>query len=274
MTQEKIKRFFSRSWIVIALLCVILFFHYTGIAAPLENLFTRIIQPGQEPIYSAIQSNISDTEREQHLQDLSKQELITLASEYEEQVENLISENTQLRSLVEDADLLQEQIHFLEERSYNAVQAKIVSRSSESLSQTLIINRGSAHGIKEGYPVIIEDGILVGTVQRVQDYSSQILLITSFDSHVGAQIQNEQQSQGIISGEHNLSLRIDYVPQFDVLLPQAVVTTSGVNNNIPSGLIIGQIQEVINDPGSLFQYAIVQPLFTSPEVSLVSIILP
>lgn len=274
MALKRAKLLLAHTWIGIFILSTILFLHYTRIALPFENMITRLIQPVQATVYSEVQDLVNKSEREEELRKNSKEDLIKKHIDLEDQLENLIIENTRLQVVVQDAELLKEQIDFLKEQSYQAISARVVSRSTESLTQTLIINKGAKQGLQPGLPAVINNGLIIGTINDVQDFTAEILLLTSFDSHVSAVIQNEQQSPGIVSGEHNLSLSMNYIPQLDTVLVQDTVVTGGVDENIPEGLLIGQIKDVVSQSGQLFQQANITPFAQVNEITIVSIILP
>lgn len=254
------------------LVLVLVFSHYSHLTRPFENVLIRIVQPAQSSLFLASQQSIKAMEDAGKVRNLSPEELLEQQTIFEDKMRNLMVENAHLKTLVEETELLEQQVSFLEERSYQAVTARITSRSTESISQTITINAGTAQGLQKGFPVIIENGILIGTINTASDFSSEVLLLTSFASQVNSFVQNESQSPGIIKGEHNLSLYMDFIPQLDAIAPGQSVLTSGIDPHIPKGLVIGQIQEVINEPGSLFQKAIVEPFFDSSELSIVSII--
>ncbi|HLD21527.1 MAG TPA: rod shape-determining protein MreC, partial [Patescibacteria group bacterium] len=163
---------------------------------------------------------------------------------------------------------------FLNEHSFRAITARVTSRSTEHISEGIVINKGSKDGLQPGLPAIVKNGIIIGVIQEVQDYSSEILLITSASSQLNGSIQNESHSPGIIQGAYNLSVQMNFIPQSDALSADQFVFTNGLDPFIPEGLVIGQIKQISNEPGSLFQQASVAPLFQPFEISILSILLP
>ena len=264
--QIKIKRIWVVP-IVIALLMIVL--HYANVLKPIENLSLNILQPVERILYN-FSKNILHPSNVEYIDINNDESTVKL----KDQIQNLTIENAHLKTVLEESKILEKQISFLEDRSYKAVSARITSRSTENLSQTIFINRGSKHGIKNGYPVIIDNGIIIGVIHEVQDYSATILLLTSYNSLLNSSIQNDIQSIGVVKGSHNLSLLMNYIPQSDNIELKQVAITSGVDNNIPKGLLVGRIQKIINEPGSLFQQVFLQPFFNINEMSIVSIIIP
>ena len=269
-TQRKERK--VRIWIIFIVLLALFILHTARVVQPVENMLVSALSPLQSILYSTTKHTQSN--ETEAVSDMTLEELQERYSSLVESNEETLIENAQLKTLVQESSLLEEQVEFLKHRALRGVSAKIISRATEGLSQSLIINRGKADGLQNGYPVIIENGVLIGTVRSTEDHIAEVQLLTSFNSRVSATVQNDQQSPGIISGEHNLSLEMQYIPQPDTLHIDDTVVTSGSDPSIPFGLVIGQIQEIRNEPGSLFQAASARPLFSSSDVLIVSVLIP
>lgn len=262
------------AWRVIAATLVVFALHYSGIIAPLENVLVRTIAPAQHWLFSIAQRQQDAAQEEHETADLSREDLIARITELEESNQNLTLENAYLQTVVEETTLLEEQVNFLKQRKLNGISARVTSRTTDTLSQTIMIDAGTVAGIQVGNPVIIDNGVLVGTVVDVSEYSAQVLLITSPDSQVSAAVRNEQSSPGIVSGSLNVSLQMDFIPQLDDVVTEQAVFTSGVEDRVPANLLVGTIEEVIDEPGSVFQQAYVDPVFRATELSIVTVVLP
>lgn len=264
----------SRLGIGVILIVLALFIHYSQLGRPIENALVRMIAPIQARLFAASEDRADTAARQNDLENLSHEELIEQHIQLQEQVQDLQVENVYLQTVVQEAKLLETQQAFLKESSFSAVPARVISRSTEALSQTIVVNAGSVAGVQEGMPVIFGDGILIGTVDTVADYYSTVLLVTSFDSRVSAQLQNTSQSPGVVRGAHNLSLQMEFIPQLDAFEVGDGVSTNGADQLIPNNLILGVVEEVVSEPGSLFQEAQIAPAFRPSELHIVSIILP
>jgi rod shape-determining protein MreC len=259
-------------WIALLALFAILFLHYTRLGAPVENLFIRAIQPLQNRLYPLSQS--AQTQNGADYSSLSRNQLMDRLAALEKENTEAAVEISHFQTLVDETRLLEKQVDFLKERSFQAVTARVTSRSTEQLSQSLMINRGKSDGLQEGFPVIIEHGIVIGTVRNVDDYAAEVLLMTSYDSRMSGRVQNDAQSPGVVRGEHNLSLSMEFIPQLDVVSVGDTVVTNGADPTVPQGLVLGRVQEVFNEKGSLFQQASLTPLFEASDVFIVSVLLP
>ncbi len=253
-------------WGVIILVSTVIVLYYSGILQPIANRIVHVIQVPQQWLYNATRSwRNTDT--------ASFDELMNSNTLLEQRVRELVTENTQLKTVIEQSTLLEEQIAFLQEKKFAALQAVITSTTADGLTTQYVMNRGTDHGVSIGQAVIVDNGILVGVITEAESTFSRMMPITSTQLSVGAQLQNQQRSPGIITGEHELSLRMSYVPQFDSIAPRSIVVTSGIDPHIPVGLVIGEVTEVLKEPGALFQQVVVMPYAEPNQLSVVSIII-
>ena len=110
--------------------------------------------------------------------------------EYEEALaenEALRSENHWLRGYL---SLKNEHI------DYTFLDAAIVGRESGSHATVITLNRGTAHGVAEGMPVITENGVF-GYVKEVSYMSSKVVSIVETATAVGAFIERSGVTRGI-----------------------------------------------------------------------------
>jgi rod shape-determining protein MreC len=64
-----------------------------------------------------------------------------------------------------------------------SVTARVVAEETGPFSASRIANAGAANGVREGFAVVNENG-LVGRVVRVGEYTSRILMLTDFASRI------------------------------------------------------------------------------------------
>lgn len=267
--------FQSAIWFPLLLLPLLFLLHWSGISAPIERVAMTMVQYLQEPIIRTFGLSKNQQRRDTDTRTITADNTRTDREEkLDQELQNRIVENAHLQTLVTEANILEEERAFLNDRTLRAISARVTSRSSEGLSEAIVINRGKQHGLSIGLPVIVNNGILIGTIIRVEDISSIVLLTTSPASHINAVVQNEQRSPGIIQGAFNISLEMRYIPQTDTIAPRNNIITSGNTPLIPEGFIIGIIEENTHEPGALFQEAMVRPLFETSKLSIVSVILP
>ncbi|MGH9941458.1 MAG: rod shape-determining protein MreC [Pyrinomonadaceae bacterium] len=132
-----------------------------------------------------------------------------------------------------------------EEGRYETLTARVVARDPSAWFDTLIINQGSAAGIKLNMAVVTGEG-LVGRVIGVSPWSAQVALLTDERTAAGAVVGQLETSQafGVVrgSGESGL-LEMRYVPGLEPVTQGEAVLTTGQDGIYPPGLKIGQIVE-------------------------------
>ena len=85
-------------------------------------------------------------------------------------------------------------------------------------------------------------------------------------------MENETKSQGVVIGEHGLSLKMELIGQNEVVKEGETVVTSGLEPTIPRGLVIGKISRVLAEPNSFFQTAFIQSLVKVDSLVVVSVL--
>jgi len=70
-----------------------------------------------------------------------------------------------------------------------------------------------------------------------------------------------------------LTVNLDFVPQNQAIEIFDVIITSGLEAEIPKGLIIGEVQDIKNEPNNLFKTAIINPAIDLNKINIVSVII-
>jgi rod shape-determining protein MreC len=137
----------------------------------------------------------------------------------------------------------------------------VVGRDPGNFDPTLTIDKGSETGISVDMPVIAPEGI-VGKVIEVWSGGSQIQVLTDPVFSVGVQTPGHGGSPpttGIASGQadsHDLAVEFDAGTK--VVVGDQIVT-SPQSTLFPSGLVVGTIASVTNQPGNTGVNATIAP---------------
>ena len=149
--------------------------------------------------------------------------------------------------------------------------AKVVARDSSNARNVIAIDAGSGDGLREGMIVVSEGRSLVGTVTRVLDDYAWVTLITDPKSAVSAIVQ-ESRADGVVSGNYDGSLVMEFVSQGAAVKEGDFVVTSGVGGRYPTGVVIGRVAEVETTEQDLFQEVHVDHLASLSKLEDVLII--
>jgi rod shape-determining protein MreC len=215
---------------------------------PVENVTLNITSPLQSAL-SGLTRPVADTVNN-----------ITDAGSLSEENRELREENERLTN--ELARAREQAIQQQTSTDLNAVAqqfpedvflaAEVVARDSSNARNIIAINSGSGDGIKEGMIVVSEGRSLVGTVTKVFDDYAWVTLITDPKSAVSAIVQ-ESRADGVVSGNYDGSLVMEFVTQGAAVKEGDFVVTSGIGGRYPTGVVIGRVAEVETAEQDLFQ---------------------
>jgi rod shape-determining protein MreC len=149
-----------------------------------------------------------------------------------------------------EAQRLRKLLDLRNDYNYHFISAQVIGREQAALSKTILINKGAAHGLKTGMPVIAPPG-LIGRLVDVSWHFSKVLLFIDENSNVGAIVQRSR-TQGIISGAGPRGLILKYISKTQDVKEGDVIVSSGMGGVFPKGLLIGQVSHVDRQDASLF----------------------
>ncbi len=133
-------------------------------------------------------------------------------------------------------------------------EARVISRDPSNYGKYIVINLGRKEGIKENQAVVMAGGILIGKVAEVFDSFSKVMLITSPESSVSS-ITQTTRADGVVRGEYAVGARLEMVEQSEKLIEGDLVITSGLEEAVPKGLVIGRISNVEEAANKVFKQA-------------------
>lgn len=195
----------------------------------------------------------------QNLKDrlVSKEGIINENVELYKRLENITVDYSRLKELEYENEILRTELNYLDQTNYKYQIADITSGTNLPNLDILIINKGAVHGLQEGMPVVHSDGIMIGKIYKVDKFTSQIILVNNNNSSISAVVQNEEFTPGIVNGRHNLAMIMEFIEQDQQIATEQTIITSGREEFIPSGLVIGQITSVNKLDNDFFQSATV-----------------
>ncbi|MGN1091931.1 MAG: rod shape-determining protein MreC [Alphaproteobacteria bacterium] len=151
---------------------------------------------------------------------------------YVNQVEQLVKENAALKK----------QLNFVLPQSYQYWTAYISADNGGTFSRSVLVNLGRKNGIKKGFAVLYNDGLL-GRVEEVGYTTCQILLLTDYASRVPVLVgQNEYTA--IAEGNNGPLLKLTLLPEDAEVKIGDYVSTSGQGGVYPKGLAVGVVAKV------------------------------
>lgn len=167
------------------------------------------------------------------------------------QVELLTLENTRLRKLLN----LRDQINT------PGVAAEVLYDAADPYTRRVIIDKGLAHGVLAGSPVIDESGVL-GQVTRVYPLVSEVTLVIDRD-HTIPVLNTRTGARSVVYGEpvaQGGTLELRFMAGNADVQQGDVLSTSGVDGVYPAGLPVARIDKIERRADSAFARIYCQPL--------------
>jgi len=132
-----------------------------------------------------------------------------------------------------------------------SVTAAIIGNSASTWFHSLILDKGSADGIRKGMAVVTPVGV-VGQVVAVTSKSTKVLLVTDPHSGVDVLVQRSR-ARGIVSGSIDGDPIVKYVKRTDDIREGDRLVTSGLDGVFPKGMLVGTVVRVQKKKFGLFQ---------------------
>lgn len=180
-------------------------------------------------------------------------------TELEQRTILLQDELSRLRSLREENRVLRELLDLRETSSYQMHPVLVVSKSLTGINNNLTINAGTEQGVKLGMPVVNHQG-LIGTVVLAGRNHSKVLPLFSLPFRASVSIEDSR-AYGILSWEsRNMTeLVMRFVPQTITVEEGMRVHTSGLSNQYPEGIPVGEVLYAVPEPGRETQLIYIRP---------------
>lgn len=159
---------------------------------------------------------------------------------------------------------------------YTYLNATVISRNLDYWNDTLIINKGEHDGITKDMPVVIGTN-LIGKVISTTTFNSTIRLITASAvvDKISIKIKNgNDYIYGILNGynKSNNTYTIEGISQNIKIENGSIVTTTGMGDIFPSGIVIGKITGVSTDIFDLSTVLEMQSLVNFDNINYVTIL--
>ncbi len=207
------------------------------------------------------------------------------------ETKNLYKKYTKLKEKVEKTDLYYSQIEELQNEvtelknvlklnatlsEYTYVNATVVNRNMGYWYNNLTIDKGSKNGIKEGDAVITSNG-LIGKIVNVSNFSSTVKLLTSdeISNKISVKVKsNNKNLYGLLVGYNRDSdiYELEGITDSKDIKEGDTVTTTGLTDYFPSGIIIGKVKKVVKDEYDLNSIVEVKPTVDFKNISIVTVL--
>ncbi len=161
------------------------------------------------------------------------------------EIDRLRLEQAGLAEQARQVQRLQALLGFQQKYIYKTVAAQVIGASESDQSRLLILNKGSAEGLKRDDAVITPQGI-VGRLREVFPHTSLLLEISDETSGAGVLLENAR-LQGVLRGNAYGQTEIRRMLPDSRIQPGQPVVTSGGDQIFPKGLPVGTVEKIEPD---------------------------
>ena len=247
----------------VVLLIIFFILIFNVFSFEVKNFFYLVSEPIQKKLWSAGATLSNFSSSIFNSQNLKKEN-----EELKKNIQALIVENEFLKELKKENDFLRNALNLGLEKEFNLEVAEIIGK--DIAQDYLIIDKGSADGLKGGLVVISQEKVLVGRIEKSYENFSKVQLLTfknsSFDIEISEGIF------GLAKGNGNFNLLIDLLPKEKEIKTGDKIFTSALAGSFPKGLLVGEVQKVQKLDIESFQKAEVKIAFDVGATNFVFII--
>ena len=199
-------------------------------------------------------------------------ELVGVKQENEEltrQMETWSALDARNRELELENERLRELVGLRDVVGYQSVSAEVIGWGTSSRYRVVRIDRGRAHDVRPGQPVIGVHGA-VGQVLHTSAGAADVLLLSDMSSNVAVRLETTR-LRGIVCGDGRWEGSLEYIARQDVGAVEVGerLVTSGDDGVFPSGIAVGYVSSVeVEETGHFLSVAVepAEPLASLEEV--------
>lgn len=176
---------------------------------------------------------------------------------------------------IDDLKKVLELNNTLSESSY--MNATIINRNIGYWYNTITIDKGEKDGIEKDMAVINNDG-LIGIVTKTSKLNSTVKLLTTTDTNskisVKIKVDEDNYIFGLLVGydKDKKSFIIEGIAENTEIPISSMVTTTGLGNNFPSGILIGRVDSITKDNFDLARTVLVKSSVDFNDINYVTIL--
>ncbi len=182
----------------------------------------------------------------------------------------LSSELDRVHDLAQENERLRELLGMHEDLVPKSIGASVVTSRLANQSRVLLVDRGSADGVRADMAVVAWGGA-VGRVVSVDKGYARVRLLSDPNSGASGVIARSH-AEGMVVGRGSEAMEMIYVPKYaDVAVGDRVIT-SGLDGVFPRGFGLGRVT-VVGEPVGASKSIRVEPLIDEAAVGHVLVLL-
>lgn len=238
-------KFFKNNKLIVILCAIIVFIALIGVSlrsqtqSPVEQYVGDSVAFGQRVVSYPVQF-VSGSIGTLFSKESSKEQS-SKVKQLEVENERLKAENKKYKKELDIEDI----------SKFEPISSTVLSRNPDQWMNTLVINQGSKDGIQKNMAVLTSEG-LVGRISKVNQFSSQVDLISTNTRSNRLSVNIQHKGTNIFGLIDHYDTKNNELVIADISNKNSVkkgdkVVTSGLADQLPSSIYIGEVSKVEND---------------------------
>lgn len=129
--------------------------------------------------------------------------------------------------------------------------AELIGVNPDTFIHQVVINRGLQDQVFIGQPVLDSGGVM-GQVVEVGPYTSRVLMVSDSQHAIPVRV-NRSGFRSVLLGKGDLKeLELDHVPDTADIQVGDLLVSSGLGQRFPADYPVGEVTEILHDPGRPF----------------------
>ena len=189
-----------------------------------------------------------------------------------EKEKSYINLDNSLKLYKNEIDKLNNLLDISDNSNYETINSRIINRNIGDWFDYIIIDKGFESGIKIDDCVINNEGF-VGKVVNITNNTSDIKLLTNFNNKISVIVNSDKEYYGLLYNynEKDNTFNLEGISSNNKIEKGNYVITSGLGS-YRKGLLIGYVDEIINDSYDLSVILKVKPYVNFNDIDYVAII--
>ncbi len=145
--------------------------------------------------------------------------------------------------------------------------ATMLTRLDQGNESFFLIDKGTRDGIRERMVAVVGKGVLVGRIASVRNTTALLQLLSAKGERFSVIGGDGERSRllGVAEGTDDANtISIAFAPTDAAVKPATIIATSGLDDGVPRGLLVGTVKSADPVPNSSWQQVSVRP-FAHPE---------
>lgn len=213
----------------------------------LRSAWAPLMQDFSRPALNQLQYLLSGLPALKQEWDLHRQQALKQKGVYEE-LAQLRRSLTAMEIVAAENQRLRDLLKLAAPKGYEKMGALVIARSPSQWFSRLQIDKGFEDGLSLNRVVMNRHGV-VGKVVELSARTAMVQLLTDPDSSVSCMTERMRKPAILSGGGPGEAAPLKYLENYTRVVTGEKILTSGLGGTFPPDLLLGTVQEVLQQPG-------------------------